>query len=62
MELEKLENEQKAAYLSQLKSRGVDMTKYLIALQPEFVPEKEIIVGPAVREVSNKTSGGFTVM
>lgn len=49
--VEKAENEQQAKYLSELQGLEVDMTKYLVALQPEFVPEKEIIVGPASREV-----------
>lgn len=55
VELEKAENERKTRYLTELKRLGVDMTKYLVALQPEFVPEKEVIVGPAVREVTLNT-------
>ena len=47
VEVEKMENEQKAAFLQQLQELGVDMTRYLVALRPEFVPEKEIVVGPA---------------
>ncbi len=50
--MEKAENEQNAKFLAELRDLGVDMTKYLVALQPEFVPEKEIIVGPAAREVT----------
>lgn len=56
VEVEKAENEQKAAFLAELRSLGVDMTKYLVALQPEFVPEKEVIVGPATREVTINAS------
>lgn len=52
VELDKEENEQKAFYLKKLQSLGVDMTKYVLAIQEEFVPEKEIIVGPAAREVT----------
>lgn len=52
VELDKEENEQKAFYLKKLQSLGVDMTKYVLAIQEEFVPEKEIIVGPATKEVS----------
>ena len=52
VELEKMENEQKAAYLQKLQELGVDMTRYLVALRPEFVPEKEIVVGPAAKVVS----------
>lgn len=52
VELDKEENEQKAFYLRKLQSLGVDMTEYVIAIQEEFVPEKEIIVGPATKEVS----------
>ena len=52
VEVEKAKNEQETAFLAELRSLGVDMTKYLVALQPEFVPEKEVIVGPATREVT----------
>ncbi|XP_064395778.1 uncharacterized protein LOC135342867 [Halichondria panicea] len=52
VDVEKAENEQNAKFLAELRDLGVDMTKYLVALQPEFVPEKEIIVGPAAREVT----------
>jgi len=34
---------------------GVDMTRYLLSLQEEFVPEKEVVVGPAARTVSHTT-------
>ena len=54
VELEKMENEQKAAYLQKLQELGVDMTRYLVALRPEFVPEKEIVVGPAAKVVNSK--------
>lgn len=54
VELEKMENEQKAAYLQKLQELGVDMTRYLVALRPEFVPEKEIVVGPAAKVVNSR--------
>jgi len=59
VEVEKSENEQEAAFLSQLRGLGVDMTKYLVALQPEFVPEKEVIVGPATREIQSGATSVF---
>ena len=52
VELDKEENEQKAYFLKNLQSLGVDMTQYMLAIQEEFVPEKEIIVGPATEEIS----------
>ncbi len=52
VELDKEENEQKAFYLKKLQSLGVDMTKYILALQEDDVPLKEIIVGPATKEIS----------
>jgi hypothetical protein len=52
VELDKEENEQKAFYLKKLQALGVDMTKYMLAIQEDFVPEKEIIMGPAAREVN----------
>lgn len=52
VEMDKLENEQKTNFLKKLQEQGVDMTRYTLALQEEFVPEKEIIVGPATREIS----------
>ena len=52
VEMDKLENEQKVFYLRQLQELGVDMTQYMLAIQEEFVPEKEIVVGPAAKEVS----------
>ena len=51
VELEKMENEQKAAFLHKLQELGVDMTCYLVALQPEFVPKKEVVVGPAANVI-----------
>jgi hypothetical protein len=54
VELEKMENEQKAAFLQKLQELGVDMTRYLVALRPEFVPEKEIVVGPAAKVVNSR--------
>ena len=54
VELEKMENEQKASYLQKLQELGVDMTRYLVALRPEFVPEKEIVVGPAAKVVNSR--------
>ena len=54
VEVEKMENEQKAAFLQKLRELGVDMTRYLVALRPEFVPEKEIVVGPAAKVVNSR--------
>ena len=54
VELEKMENDQKAAFLQKLQELGVDMTRYLVALRPEFVPEKEIVVGPAANVTNSK--------
>lgn len=53
--MDKLENEQKAFFLKKLQDLGVDMTRYMLALQEEFVPEKEIIVGPATKEIHLQT-------
>ena len=51
VELEKMENEQKAAFLCKLQELGVDMgwhTTVLVALRPEFVLEKDIVAaGPS---------------
>ena len=55
VELEKVENEQKTEFLHKLQELGVDMTRYLVALRPEFVPEKEVIVGPAARVVQGSS-------
>lgn len=51
VELERCSHQQRVEYLEQLKVLGVDMTRYLLALRPEFVPSKEIIVGPAANTV-----------
>ena len=48
--MDRLKNEQKATFLQNLQKLGVDMTQYMLALQEEFVPEDEIIVGPAAKE------------
>ena len=56
VELEKAEDSLKAEFLQQLKEMGVDMTKYLTSLQPQFAPEQEIIVGPATTTVAPKTT------
>lgn len=45
LEVERKEHQLKAVHLESLKELGVDMTRYLIALQPQFGPEKEVIVG-----------------
>ena len=52
VELEKEENEQKAFFLKKLQSLGVDMTKYMLAIEEDYVPEREIVLGPATKEVS----------
>lgn len=52
VELEKEENEQKAFFLKKLQSLGVDMTKYMLATKEDYVPEREIVLGPATEEVS----------
>ena len=52
MEMDKVENEQKVFFLRKLQELGVDMTKYMMAIQEEFVPEKEVVVGPATKEVT----------
>lgn len=51
VEMDKVENEQKTYFLKKLQEGGVNMTDYIIALDEEFVPEKEIIVGPATKEI-----------
>lgn len=45
LEVEHKEHQLKTAYLESLKELGVDMTGYLIACQPQFGPEKEVIIG-----------------
>ncbi len=52
MEMDKIENEQKTYFLKKLQSLGVDMTQYTLAIQEEIIPEKEIVVGPATREIT----------
>ena len=44
---EKAMNDYTLNYFKQLKEVGVDMTKYLVHLQPVYKPEKEIFVGPS---------------
>ena len=56
MEMEKLEHGQKTRFLEKLQELGVDMTKYSLSLQQEFVPQKEIVVGPATKEIVLKPS------
>ena len=56
MEMEKEENEQKAAYLEKLQEMGVNMTRYMLAIRKELVPTDDIIVGPALNEVHLKTN------
>ena len=50
--MDKIENEQKTYFLKKLQNLGVNMTEYTLAIQEEIVPEKEIVVGPATREIS----------
>ena len=45
-DLEKQHNKQKSEFLSQLRGLGVDTTTYLVALQPEFSADNELIVSP----------------
>ncbi len=59
--LERCEHHQRAEYLEQLKTLGVDMTRYLLALRPEFAPAKEIIVGPAANTVPPNSEGAWTL-
>lgn len=54
--MEKETHQRKAAFLRQLRELGVDMTRYILSLQVEFVPEKEVIVGPATRTVAKTTA------
>ena len=49
--VERDQHSQRVEFLSSLKELGVDMTRYLLSLRPEFVPEKEVIVAPATRTV-----------
>ena len=52
LEVEKAENEMRQEYMRGLKDLGVDMSRYLICRQPEFAPDKEVIVGPAMQTVA----------
>ena len=52
LEIEKAENEMRQEYLQGLKQLGVDMSRYLICRQPEFAPDKEVIVGPATQTIA----------
>lgn len=45
LEVERKEHQLKTAHMESLKQLGVDMTRYLVARQPQFGPEKEVIVG-----------------
>lgn len=47
LEIEKAKNELEAKYLEQLKTLGVDMTKFLVNQQPYYKIHKEIIIGAA---------------
>lgn len=46
-EMDKLENQQKSSFLKELRGLNVDNTRYLIAKQPQFCAENEIVVSPA---------------
>ncbi|XP_065916827.1 STE20-like serine/threonine-protein kinase isoform X2 [Dysidea avara] len=48
LDSERADNEHTLDYYKQLKQLGVDMTKYLVHLQPTYKPEKEIFVGPVM--------------
>ena len=56
MEMDKLANEQKAYYLKRLQDLGLDMSKYMVCLQDQFVPEKQVVVGPATKEITLDTN------
>ena len=51
LEVESAKNKMRQQYLQNLKDLRVDMTTYLTAVQPQFVPEQEIIVGPPANSV-----------
>lgn len=51
LEVESAKNDMRQQYLQSLKDLKVDMTAYLTAVQPQFVPEQEIIVGPPENSV-----------
>lgn len=46
-EMERLENQQKANFLTELRDLDVDNTRYLVAKQPQFRAENEIVIAPA---------------
>ena len=57
LEVERKAHQLKAAHLESLRELGVDMTRYLVARQPQFGPEKEVIVGaPTSTLPSNHSS------
>ena len=45
-EMEKLENSQKADFLEHLKNLDVSNTRYLVAKQPQFQADREIVISP----------------
>ncbi len=45
-EVDRSENEQKAKFLKELKKLGVDATRYLVSLQPQFQVENEVVAVP----------------
>ena len=49
VEVEKKANDQMAAFLEKLRELGVDSTQYVVAVQPEFTADKEIVVAPSVK-------------
>ncbi|CAI8029915.1 hypothetical protein GBAR_LOCUS16979 [Geodia barretti] len=56
LEVEKKEHQLKAAHLESLRELGVDMTRYLVARQPQFGPEKEVIVGAPTSTIPSNHS------
>ena len=51
LDVESAKNDMRQQYLQSLKDLKVDMTTYLTAVQPQFVPEQEIIVGPPANSI-----------
>ena len=47
VEMKQLENEQKSTFLTKLNNLDVDNTRYLVAKQPHFRAENEIVVAPS---------------
>ena len=45
--MQQLENKEDSEFLGQLHDLGVDNTQYLVAKQPHFRVEKEIVVAPS---------------